>query len=77
MTPNPIDEIKRIRHQLGADDDFDVHRIFAELRRSQEMSGRTYISRPPRRLAANNPLQASGEAEPLAVENLSSSPAER
>ncbi len=59
--PNPIDEIKRIRHQLGADVDYDVRRVFAELRELQETSGRSYVQHPPRRVANNNPMHESGE----------------
>ena len=53
-TPNPIEEIKAIRHQLGADAGYDIHRIFAELRDTQISSGRSYIDLPPRRVAANH-----------------------
>lgn len=31
-TPNPIEEIKAIRHRLGAEAGYDIHRVFAELR---------------------------------------------
>jgi len=60
-TSNPIDEIKRIRHQLGADADYDVRRVFAELRELQATSGRSYAQHPPRRIANNNPMHESGE----------------
>jgi hypothetical protein len=59
MTLNPIEEIKRIRHQLGAKADFDVHRIFEELRASQASSGRSYVQGTPRRIADNQALQPS------------------
>ncbi len=60
MVPDPTAEIKRIRHQLGAEMDFDVDRIFAELRRRQESSGRTYVRRPARKPMANHAMQRSG-----------------
>ena len=60
MIPDPTAEIKRIRHQLGADMDFDLNRIFADLRRRQETSGRTYVRRPARRSMANPAMQRSG-----------------
>lgn len=63
MTPNPVEEIEHIRHQLGAAVDFDVHRIFADLRRSQEISGRTYVQRPARRVAANQVMHGSFGSE--------------
>tara|TARA_R100000365_G_C2701868_1_gene40099 strand:- start:51 stop:281 length:231 start_codon:yes stop_codon:yes gene_type:complete len=59
-TLNPIEEIKAIRHRLGADAGYDIHRIFAELRDSQASSGRSYVDLPPRRIAANHAMQRSG-----------------
>ena len=60
MIPDPTAEIKRIRHQLGADMDFDLDRIFADLRQHQESSGRTYVRRPRRQPMANHAMQRSG-----------------
>ena len=60
MIPDPTAEIKRIRHQLGADMNFDLDRIFAELKRRQETSGRTYVRRPARKPMANHAMQRSG-----------------
>ena len=65
MTPNPIDEIKRIRHQLGADAGFDIHRVFAELRELHAGSGRSYVDHPPRRVADNHAMHRSGGGELL------------
>ncbi len=59
-TLNPIEEIKQIRHQLGANAGFDIHRIFAELRASQAASGRSYIHGTPRRIADNKAIHPSG-----------------
>ena len=53
MIPDPTTEIKRIRHQLGAEMDFDLDRIFAQLRCRQESSARTYVRRPARKPIAN------------------------
>jgi hypothetical protein len=33
---DPIEEIWRIRDQLGAEEDYDVHRLFERLRREQQ-----------------------------------------
>jgi len=49
MIPDPTAEIKRIRHQLGADDNFDLERIFSRLRQLQAESGRKYVCRPARK----------------------------
>ena len=48
MIPDPTEEIKSIRHQLGAEMDFDLHRIIADTRRRQSESGRKYIRLPKR-----------------------------
>lgn len=48
MIPDPTEEIKEIRHRLGAELDFDLDRIIADTRRRQKESGRTYIRRPKR-----------------------------
>jgi hypothetical protein len=60
MIPDPTAEIKRIRHQLGADMNFDLDRIFAQLKRRQETSGRKYVRRPARKPMANHAMQRSG-----------------
>ena len=59
MIPDPTAEIKRIRHQLGADDEYDLDRIFARIRRVQAESGRKCIRRPSRN-PANHAIQRSG-----------------
>lgn len=60
MIPDPTAEIKRIRHQLGADMDFDLDRIFAQLRQRQQTSGHAYVRRPARKPMANHARQRSG-----------------
>lgn len=59
MIPDPTAEIKRIRHQLGADDGFDLDRIFDRMRRVQAESGRKSVRRPSRK-PANQAMQRSG-----------------
>ena len=54
MIPDPTAEIKRIRHELGAADDFDIAKIFARLRRTESDSGREYAIRSPKRPSDNN-----------------------
>ena len=71
---DPTEEIKAIRHRLGAEMDFDVSRIVAETRRRQAESNREFIRFQPRRTANNNRIHQSGEVEPSDVENLSSPP---
>jgi len=48
MIPDPTEEIKAIRHRLGAEMDFDVDRIVADAQRRQRESGRSYIRLPKR-----------------------------
>lgn len=57
---NPIDEIKRIRHELGAQADYDIHRVFAELRKLESSSGRSYVRHNPRRVSDNKAMHPRG-----------------
>ena len=60
MISDPTTEIKQIRHQLGAEMDFDLDRIFGHLQRQQKTSGRTYVRRPSRK-PTDKALHGSGE----------------
>ncbi len=60
MIPDPTTEIKLIRHQLGAEMNFDLDRIFAQLKRRQDSSDRKYVRRPRRQPVANHAMQRSG-----------------
>ncbi|HMO13348.1 MAG TPA: hypothetical protein PKD64_06300 [Pirellulaceae bacterium] len=77
MIPDPTAEIKRIRHELGAADGFDVERIFARLRRLEAEFDRTVVRRPPRRIVDNNAVHRSDEAARSEMENLSPPPVDR
>ena len=59
MIPDPTAEIKRIRHELGAADDFDIAKIFARLRLAEAESGRTYVRRSPRKPSDNKAMNRS------------------
>lgn len=61
MIPDPTAEIKRIRHELGAADGFDVSRIFARLRQMEAASDRKIIRRSPRRIADIKTTHGSGD----------------
>lgn len=61
MIPDPTAEIKAIRHRLGADFDYDLDRIFADIQRRQGESGRTYVTLPPRKIAKEHVTRNSGE----------------
>ena len=49
MIPDPTEEIKAIRHRLGAELGYDLHKVIADTRRRQSESGRTYIRLPSRK----------------------------
>jgi hypothetical protein len=46
---NPIEEIWRIRDELSAEYDYDVHRIFAALREEEKKHGNRLVRVVPRR----------------------------
>ena len=48
MIPDPTEEIKAIRHRLGAEMDFDLDRIIADIQQRQRTSGRIYVRLPKR-----------------------------
>ena len=56
MIPDPTSEIKKIRHQLGADDGFDLDRIFVRLQRIQAESGRKVVRLPARKPTDNKAM---------------------
>ncbi|MEZ6033323.1 MAG: hypothetical protein R3C17_09535 [Planctomycetaceae bacterium] len=63
MNSNPTEEIKQIRHELGRQAEFSVHRIFADLRIQRQSSGRKYVdavSPGTPENAANKPMQRNG-----------------
>ena len=73
--PDPTEEIKAIRHRLGAEFDYDLDRIFADIQRRQSVSGRTYVTRPSRKIANNRAMQRSGGGD--VSDNAESNPAAR
>lgn len=73
--PDPTEEIKAIRHRLGADFDYDLDRIFAEIQRRQSESGRTYVTRPSRKITNNKAMQRSDGGD--VSDNADSAPAAR
>lgn len=75
MIPDPTEEIKAIRHRLGAEFDYDLDRIFADIQRRQSESGRAYVTRPSRRIANNKAMQRSGVGD--VSDNAESTPAAR
>lgn len=76
MTLTPIDEIKQIRHRLGAEAAFDVSRIFADLREQHRRSSRMYVDTSDA-IADNKAMHRSGETKRSDVENHSLPPGDR
>jgi hypothetical protein len=75
MIPDPTEEMKAIRHRLGAEFAYDLDRIFADIQRRQAESGRTYVTRPSRRIANNKAMQGSSGGD--VSDNAESTPAAR
>jgi rubrerythrin len=46
---NPIEEIWRIRDELGAPEGYDVHQLFERLRREEKNHADRLVRRSPRR----------------------------
>lgn len=52
MWQDPIvEEVREVRERHAAQFDFDLERIFADLKERERTSGRTYVTLPPKRLA--------------------------
>jgi hypothetical protein len=77
MIPDPTEEIKAIRHRLGAEMDFDLDRIIADVQQRQKESGRTYIRLPKREPRITMRCTGAAKSGESAVENLSSPPGDR
>jgi hypothetical protein len=74
MVLDPTEEIKTIRHRMGAELGFDLHRIIEDNRQRQQDSGREYIRLPKRDPRIT--MRCTGATKPsvLPIENQSSSP---
>ena len=62
---NPLEEIWRIRDELGAAEGYDVHRLFERLRREQKNHADLLVRLPSRR-RAEEPSAALREEPPKA-----------
>ena len=60
---SPIEEVWRIRDQLGAEEGYDVHRLFERLRREQQSSADRLVQ-PPARGVPSKPASALREVPP-------------
>ena len=61
---SPVEEIWRIRDQLGAEEDYDVHRLFERLRREQQQFADRLVQPPPRNLVPKSAMALREEPLP-------------
>lgn len=64
---SPIEEIWRIRDQLGAEENYDVHRLFERLRREQQAFAGRLVQPPPRGMPSKPASALREEPPPYAV----------
>ncbi|HEX4951959.1 MAG TPA: hypothetical protein VF017_00985 [Thermoanaerobaculia bacterium] len=63
MSDDPIvEEVRGVREAHAARFDYDLQRIFEDIKRQERESGRQYVSFPPRRITGSSPKDRSGEA---------------
>lgn len=63
MSHGPIiEEVRATRERLAAAFDYDIHRIFADLRRRQHESGHPLVA--PRRPPESAPTDAGSRSDP-------------
>ena len=74
MIPGPTDEIKAVRHRLGAELDFDLHRTIEDTQRRQQESGREYIRLPKREPRITMRSTRAAKPGDLAEDSLSRRP---
>lgn len=46
-----VEEVREAREEHAAKHDYDLKRIFADLKEQERASGREYVTLPPKRLA--------------------------
>ena len=71
---SPIEEIWRIRDELGAEEGYDVHRLFERLRREQQQFADRLVQPPSRSVASKSAMALHEEPLPLGGESDSSKP---
>jgi hypothetical protein len=56
MWEDPIvEEVRRIRHEHAAAFNYDLRRIYDDLKEQEKQSGKTFVSFPPKRPALVTP----------------------
>ncbi|MEP7341917.1 MAG: hypothetical protein ABI977_29565 [Acidobacteriota bacterium] len=77
MLEDPIiEELHKIREEIAAESNYDMHAIVVALRRRQQAENRSVVSLPPKRLVATEgsqertgDLSQGGKAAKLSPEN--------
>ncbi len=63
MQDDPIvEEVRKVRDAHAARFEYDLQRIFEDIKRQERESGRQYVSFPARRIAGRSELPPRGEA---------------
>ncbi len=57
-----VDEVRRVRDAHAARFHYDLDAIFRDIKEQEKMSGRQFVSFPPRRVEPNQALPPSGPA---------------
>jgi len=77
MNDDPIvASVRKVREELAAAFGYDVHAIFADLRRREAALGDRLV-RQPEAKRPNKPIHGSGEAGPVLMDSPSSPPRDR
>jgi hypothetical protein len=61
---SPIEELWRIRDELGAEEGFEVHRLFERLRREQDQFADRLVQPPVRDMPPKSSLTLRDESPP-------------
>lgn len=77
MNEDPIvASVRKVREELAAAFGYDVHAIFADLRRREAALGDRLV-RQPQTEPPNKPMHGSGESSPVLMDSPSSPPRDR
>lgn len=62
MLEDPIiEELHKIRAEIAAESNYDMHAIVVALRRRQQAENRTVVTLPPKRVANSQRAKSSGK----------------
>ncbi len=67
-----IEELHKIREQIAAESNYDLHEIVESLRRSQRETGREVVTLPPKLVTAATETGDQAKVETLSATNSAS-----